>query len=213
MATIVVSHFMNVGQLGMYTADYIPPGWLPMDGNVRAKANYPELFSVIPDLWKDGTNFTLPKHRSFGWQSSAKAVRSSNQPIPNATATIVTFTEAFDNGDYFDSGDPGQMELPQDGVYEVHAEGRWTFANNTTEAIMQILMGSDVVSQEIAVIPTEERSAHSLSAIVSGVAGDLIKMRVTQSSGSTMSIASASLAVIQLSSDLVQPIVAIYAGR
>jgi hypothetical protein len=37
-----------------------PDGWLLLDGSTHAEADYPELFAVLDDVLKSGSNFTLP---------------------------------------------------------------------------------------------------------------------------------------------------------
>ena len=37
-----------------------PIGWLLLDGSTHAEADYPELFAVLDDALKSGTDFTLP---------------------------------------------------------------------------------------------------------------------------------------------------------
>lgn len=38
-----------------------PDGWLLLDGSTYAEGDYPELFAVLDDALKDGTDFTLPE--------------------------------------------------------------------------------------------------------------------------------------------------------
>ena len=37
-----------------------PNGWLLLDGSTHAEGDYPELFALLDDVLKDGTDFTLP---------------------------------------------------------------------------------------------------------------------------------------------------------
>jgi hypothetical protein len=37
-----------------------PPGWLLLDGTTHDKIDYPELWAVLPDGLKTGSDFTLP---------------------------------------------------------------------------------------------------------------------------------------------------------
>lgn len=37
-----------------------PTGWLLLDGSTYAEGDYPELFALLDDALKSGTNFTLP---------------------------------------------------------------------------------------------------------------------------------------------------------
>lgn len=60
-----------------------PDGWLLLDGSTHAENDYPELFAVLDDALKDGTDFTLPDVSDsfpFGVQvkADAGAVTGSN---------------------------------------------------------------------------------------------------------------------------------------
>lgn len=60
-----------------------PSGWLLLDGSTHAEDDYPELFAVLDDSLKSGSDFTLPDTSdafAFGVQAkaSAGAVAGSN---------------------------------------------------------------------------------------------------------------------------------------
>lgn len=44
----------------------VPAGMLRMDGGTYDEVDYPELFAVLPDNWKDGSTFTLPNMQKRG---------------------------------------------------------------------------------------------------------------------------------------------------
>lgn len=51
-----------------------PDGWLLLDGSTHAQDDYPELFAVLDDALKDGTDFTLPDaENAFPFSVLAKA--------------------------------------------------------------------------------------------------------------------------------------------
>jgi hypothetical protein len=53
-----------------------PNGWLLLDGSTHARDDYPELFEVLDDSLKDGSDFTLPDVADafpFGVQDTADA--------------------------------------------------------------------------------------------------------------------------------------------
>lgn len=48
------------GKVDWFFRTALPIGWLPMDGQVRLKADFPRLHAVLPDSIKTGVTFTLP---------------------------------------------------------------------------------------------------------------------------------------------------------
>jgi microcystin-dependent protein len=48
-----------IGQVSHFVA-VAPAGWLPLDGQTYAQADYPELFDKLPSGWVSGSDFTLP---------------------------------------------------------------------------------------------------------------------------------------------------------
>lgn len=51
-----------------------PDGWLLLDGSTHAEVDYPELFAVLDDSLKNGSNFTLPDtENAFPFSVLAKA--------------------------------------------------------------------------------------------------------------------------------------------
>lgn len=51
-----------------------PDGWLLLDGSTHAQDDYPELFAVLDDALKSGTDFTLPDtENAFPFSALAKA--------------------------------------------------------------------------------------------------------------------------------------------
>jgi len=55
-----------------------PAGWLTFNGATRNKADYPELFDVLPAAWKGSTTFTLPSVTEYFLRYSAAAADVGN---------------------------------------------------------------------------------------------------------------------------------------
>ncbi len=52
------------GTIAEFWRTSVPTGWLPMSGGLYTKANYPNLYAVLPSgVTKTATNFTLPNLR------------------------------------------------------------------------------------------------------------------------------------------------------
>lgn len=65
-----------------------PGGWLLLDGATYAQGDYPELFAVLDDALKDGTDFTLPDVSdafSFGVQVKVDAGQVTGSNVLNLT--------------------------------------------------------------------------------------------------------------------------------
>jgi microcystin-dependent protein len=59
-----MSSFRNVGMIAAFSVDgAVPPGWLFMNGQAVAQADYPELTAACPAAWQSGGNITLPDCR------------------------------------------------------------------------------------------------------------------------------------------------------
>lgn len=50
---------MLVGSVALWLLEP-PAGWLLLDGSTYAQVDYPELFAVLDDVLKSGSDFTLP---------------------------------------------------------------------------------------------------------------------------------------------------------
>lgn len=50
---------MLIGQVAFFVS-VAPSGWLELDGQTYAQADYPELFAKVPAAWISGSDFTLP---------------------------------------------------------------------------------------------------------------------------------------------------------
>ena len=225
MTIIIVSKFSNVGQISAYIADYLPPGWLPMDGETRQKSNYPELFSVIPSEWKDGDDFTLPDTAGFkmgGNQKIAALVNNTpEQVIATDTPTKLNWnTEQFDFGGLHDiSLNNSRLTAPYDGLYFVELHLVFTSPFSTYDFEAYLLKNN---TPGIPYYSTSDKAKGSLvigeEMIVNGlynlVAGDYIEAVVLQMSGNNQVVANSSnFSIIRQWGEGVNPTWGIYAGR
>lgn len=65
-----------------------PTGWLLLDGSTYAQDDYPELFAVLDDILKSGTDFTLPDASDafvYGVQAKADAGQVEGDNVLNLT--------------------------------------------------------------------------------------------------------------------------------
>lgn len=65
-----------------------PDGWLLLDGSTHAQDDYPELFAVLDDALKSGTNFTLPDASdafAYGVQAKADTGQVEGDNVLNLT--------------------------------------------------------------------------------------------------------------------------------
>lgn len=65
-----------------------PAGWLPLDGSTHDGDDYPELFAVLDDVLKSGTDFTLPdvgEAFTFGVNARADAGVVEGDNVLNLT--------------------------------------------------------------------------------------------------------------------------------
>jgi hypothetical protein len=57
----LVSKPYIVGEIRAFaTIEAMPDGWLSMTGQTLAQDDYPELWDVVPGVWKSGSDITLP---------------------------------------------------------------------------------------------------------------------------------------------------------
>lgn len=58
----LLAYYANlmVGSVSSWMFSPPPPGWLALDGTTYDKADYPELWEVLPDGLKSASDFTLP---------------------------------------------------------------------------------------------------------------------------------------------------------
>lgn len=63
-AWATITEYYNMGLIGMVNQflGSIPDGWLPLDGSVHTKNDYPELWAALPDSMTTPGNFTLPDY-------------------------------------------------------------------------------------------------------------------------------------------------------
>lgn len=60
----VPREYVPVGTISQFWRSALPVGWLPFNGGVYLKTNYPNLYNLLPDgVIKTATNFTLPDIR------------------------------------------------------------------------------------------------------------------------------------------------------
>lgn len=229
MATIFVSHFQNVGVLSEFTADYLPQGWLPMDGVERAKGNYPELHSIVPASWKTPTHFTLPLIPESS-QPSAMVARArvpfftlihNTEYLPTLTAD--NLSESFDEfGMVQELSTIWQIVAPCDGIYSAFVE--MEFLDTSKDArhsleIVRIVPGSPDPPEQLAHVSgrTPNVSVFNSTFNVYGVfqllAGQGVTMRVRQMTATSASVGGFGHVAMSLITPAVMRTVAIYAGR
>lgn len=86
---IVESWYLNMMIGSVFPWLSTPPaGWLLLDGSTYAQGDYPELFDVLDDALKSGTDFTLPDVADafpYGVMTSAAAGSVTGSNILNLT--------------------------------------------------------------------------------------------------------------------------------
>lgn len=61
----LMSSFRNVGMIAAFAHDSaVPPGWLFLNGQTVAQAEYPELANAVPPSWISGSNIILGDARN-----------------------------------------------------------------------------------------------------------------------------------------------------
>lgn len=97
-----------IGEVKEYAGMSIPEGWLACDGSEVLKSDYPELYSVIGDLWgtaSDSNHFKLPDKRGkvgVGYDTGDSNFNTIGKTGGSKDAIIVSHNHStsFD-GEYF----------------------------------------------------------------------------------------------------------------
>jgi len=120
-----------------------------------------------------------------------RVTNSTDQSIPNATRTVVTFdTETFDtDGFHSTSTNTGRMTIPAGKAGKYLVTGNVTFATNSTGAReIYLFKNGSFYSQVFAVATSAGSSGNAIPDIVSLAVGDYVEIRVEQSSGGSLSV-------------------------
>lgn len=151
----------------------------------------------------DGEGNVIAVRKDTVQSLSVRATRTTNQSIPHATYVNVTFpTEDYDDGDLHDLvTNTDRITIPAggDGLYSIMGGVRFA-ANNIGSRVVDITVNgtrendADAVRvQAVDVVSTT--TALNVGRQAKLVAGDIVRLRVRQSSGGTLNLKDARIEV------------------
>jgi hypothetical protein len=125
----------------------------------------------------------------FGVLPAARAFHSATQSIPNDTLTTVALnSEAFDTASLHSTTDANsRLTAPVSGIYSLTAAANW-FVNPTGSRLAQIWQNGSTILVSDSVVPNQDDD-HVLSTLARLSAGDYVELRVKQSSGGALLLA------------------------
>jgi hypothetical protein len=125
----------------------------------------------------------------FGTIPAARAFRSTTQSIPNDTLTTVALDgEAFDPASIHSrTTNNSRLTAPVSGIYSMTATANW-FVNPTGSRVAQIWRNGSTILLSDSVVPNSDDD-HVLSTLAQLSAGDYIELKVAQSSGAPLLLA------------------------
>jgi hypothetical protein len=191
------------------------PGFVPTDGTT---------WDATTGLYRPGANrigftsqgvaaaeFDANGNLDLNANSRVKGVRSTNQSIADATATLVDFdaADAFDNGPWHDHAS-GTLATRQeftvptgdDGTYAVIFDYEWAAPANATDLVIEITVnGTADVSKVEDQIPAGKTRQGQLCVVRDLAAAGVVRARVTQDDtggAAALNLERASLTIIKL---------------
>lgn len=155
----------------------LPPPSGPAGGDLAG--NYPD-----PSL-RDG----VVTPAKFGTIPAVRAFHSTTQSIPANTLTDVALdSEAFDTASMHDTGaNNSRLTAPVSGLYSITAAAAW-FVNPTGFRTAQIWRNDQTILLSDDVHPDQDTD-HVLATLAPLSAGDYVELRVSQTSGGPLNLA------------------------
>jgi hypothetical protein len=128
----------------------------------------------------------------LGTAPAARVSHSGTQSIPNDSLVALSFdSEAFDTADLHSAAvNSSRLTAPVSGLYELDAAVDW-FVNPTGSRVAQIWKNNTTIIVSDNVAPTNDDD-HVLSTLVRLSAGDFVELKVKQTSGGSLLVATGS---------------------
>jgi hypothetical protein len=125
----------------------------------------------------------------FAVLPAARVFHSTTQSIPNDTLTTVAFnSEAFDTASlHSTTGANSRLTAPVTGIYSLTAAANW-FVNPTGSRVAQIWQNGATILVGDSVVPNQDDD-HVLATLARLSAGDYVELRVAQTSGGSLLLA------------------------
>lgn len=130
-----------------------------------------------------------------------KGRRSSNQPINDATPTLVVFTAAddFDFTGWHGSDDTFTVPSGQAGLYAVLAHVEFAAPALAGVFLVAITVGGSPITEQVeSSTPATVPWSSQLTAWLVLAAGDVLKVRVTQTSGAVLNLQNATFTIVRV---------------
>lgn len=94
-----ITEYYNMTMIGMVNQflGVVPAGWLALDGSTHDKADYPELWEILPAAMKTGSAFTVPDVTDAFLMATNTAVEIGDTGGENSTTLTVGQLPAHDH--------------------------------------------------------------------------------------------------------------------
>ena len=123
--------------------------------------------------------------------SGVNVYRNTAQSIPNATTTPVSFnTESYDTDDYWSSGNPTGIIIPETGYYHITAQIRWAYTSNVGERYAWIIVNNtgELFSLNAKNTTSTDNADHNISVDLHLNKNDYVQIMVYQNCGGALNL-------------------------
>lgn len=146
-----------------------------------------ELWAEIRRLERSLTSLQAQMIRTD--RLGARVYNTSSFTVNNSTATKIEFdTERFDDGGFWDSGNPTRLTIPLDGIYVVSAFVKWpSLASGRMVTEIVLSVGSVVAADERDYSPFVGLEV-TISTIYKMTASEYVELNCWQNSGANVNM-------------------------
>lgn len=175
--------------------DYIATSATPQEGTPHAAPSTPGDFAQALETGTSPAAIGLGAGGGGGSTfSGARVVRTTNQTIPDSTATPISFdTETYDTDAYRDAGAPTRLTVPATGKYRLHGTIQWDgVAVGTLQMYIHFNGASVIAKVQTDALASGNSIIYEVNQDFAATAGQYFRLLVFQDSGSPLDVVAVS---------------------